>query len=70
MTLGEWRNLKNLTYAQLANAVGAPHPTVARRWCLPRTHRNAVVPSPKYLRNIMKLTCGAVQANDFYRDQI
>jgi transcriptional regulator with XRE-family HTH domain len=67
MTLDEYRKERRLSLAALAGLLGAPHATIARRWCLPRGHPNAMIPSPKYMLRIMDVTAGAVQPNDFYK---
>lgn len=67
MTLNEYRNLRGWTYSELARMVGAPHATIVRRWCLPEDQPHHKKPSAKYLSRIMKMTDGAVSANDFYR---
>jgi transcriptional regulator with XRE-family HTH domain len=67
MTLEEWRNKKKLSYPQLAKKLGAAHGTVARRWCLPKDHKDRMIPSPKFMAIIHESTLGEVTANDFYR---
>lgn len=66
MTLEQYRLEKGWTYAQLANALGATHATIARRWCLRHTSKDRLIPSPKYMDRIMLLTDSAVMPNDFY----
>tara|TARA_R110000787_G_scaffold173996_1_gene286569 strand:- start:85 stop:294 length:210 start_codon:yes stop_codon:yes gene_type:complete len=68
MTLNEYRNLRGWSYSELARMAGAPHATVARRWCLPDSHPNHFKPSAKYLSKIMALSAGAVTPNDFWRE--
>lgn len=66
MTLEQYRREKGWTYAQLADALGASHPTIARRWCLRHTDKQRLIPSPKYMERIMLQTASAVMPNDFY----
>lgn len=66
MTLEQYRTQLGWTYAQLADALGAPHATVARRWCLRHNNKEKLIPSPKYMDRIMLQTNGAVMPNDFY----
>ena len=66
MTLEQYRLEKGWTYAELANALGAPHATVARRWCLRHTSKDRLIPSVKYMDRIMLLTASSVMPNDFY----
>jgi transcriptional regulator with XRE-family HTH domain len=66
MTLEQYRREKGWTYAQLANALGASHPTIARRWCLRHGDKQRLIPSPKYMERIMLQTASAVMPNDFY----
>ena len=66
MTLEQYRLEKGWTYAELANALGASHATIARRWCLRHTSKDRLIPSVKYMDRIMLLTASAVMPNDFY----
>ena len=66
MTLEQYRLEKGWTYAELANALGASHATMARRWCLRHTSKDRLIPSPKYMDRIMLLTASSVMPNDFY----
>jgi hypothetical protein len=66
MTLDQWRISKRFSYSKLAEQLGAPHATVARRWCLPAEHNNRVIPSGKYMERVVLLTNGSVTPNDFY----
>ena len=66
MTLEQYRREKGWTYAQLADALGASHPTIARRWCLRHGDKQRLIPSPKYMERIMLQTASAVMPNDFY----
>jgi transcriptional regulator with XRE-family HTH domain len=66
MTLEQYRLEKGWTYAELANALGASHATIARRWCLRHTSKDRLIPSPKYMDRIMLLTASSVMPNDFY----
>ena len=66
MTLEQYRLEKGWTYAQLADALGASHATIARRWCLRHTSKDRLIPSPKYMDRIMLLTASSVMPNDFY----
>ncbi len=66
MTLDQWRIKKRLSYKKLAKLLGAPHATVARRWCLPTDHKDRVVPSKKYMQRVVQLSDGSVTPNDFY----
>ena len=66
MTLEQYRREKGWTYAQLADALGASHPTIARRWCLRHGDKQRLIPSPRYMERIMLQTASAVMPNDFY----
>jgi len=66
MTLDEYRKSKKLTYKSLAELLGAAHPTVARRWCLPIHHKNRMIPNQEFMERIMTMTDGSVTPNDFY----
>ncbi|MGB0467944.1 MAG: helix-turn-helix domain-containing protein [Pontibacterium sp.] len=66
MTLDEYRRANKLTYKQLAEQLGASHPTIARRYCLPIGHKDRMIPNMEYMERIMTITSGAVQPNDFY----
>tara|TARA_Y100001973_G_C5177816_1_gene323108 strand:- start:66 stop:272 length:207 start_codon:yes stop_codon:yes gene_type:complete len=68
MKLNEFRINKNMSYGRLAQLVGCSHATVCRRWCLPVTHPNSMIPDRKFMMAILRLTNGAVQPNDFYMD--
>tara|TARA_R100000697_G_scaffold23970_1_gene31902 strand:- start:134 stop:343 length:210 start_codon:yes stop_codon:yes gene_type:complete len=67
MTLREFKDQNKMSYAKLAAMIGASHATIARRFCLPRTHKDRMIPSAKYMAAIMTVTDGAVTPNDFYR---
>ena len=67
MTLKEFKDQNKMSYAKLAAMIGASHATIARRFCLPQTHRDRMIPSAKYMTAIMTVTDGAVTPNDFYR---
>lgn len=67
MTLEEWRKKKGYSYAKLAEILDASHATVARRWCLPKDHKDRMIPAPKFMETITNASLGEVQANDFYR---
>tara|TARA_R100001460_G_scaffold18936_1_gene39826 strand:+ start:1006 stop:1215 length:210 start_codon:yes stop_codon:yes gene_type:complete len=67
MTLREFKDQNKMSYAKLAAMIGASHATIARRFCLPRTHKDRMIPSAKYMDAIMTVTDGAVTPNDFYR---
>jgi len=67
MTLREFKDQNKMSYAKLATMIGASHATIARRFCLPRTHKDRMIPSAKYMASIMTVTDGAVTPNDFYR---
>ena len=66
MTLDQRRCRKRLSYSKLAKLLGAPHATVARRWCLPADHKDRMIPSPKYMARVVQLSDGSVTPNDFY----
>ena len=66
MKLEQYRREKGWTYAQLADALGASHPTIARRWCLRHGDKQKLIPSQKYMERIMLQTASAVMPNDFY----
>ena len=67
MKLIEYKQQKKISYAKLASLIGASHATIARRFCLPKTHKDRMIPSAKYMAAIMTVTDGAVTPNDFYR---
>ena len=67
MTLREFKDQNKMSYAKLAAMIGASHATIARRFCLPKTHKDRMIPSAKYMTAIMTVTDGAVTPNDFYR---
>lgn len=67
MTLREFKDQNKMSYAKLAAMIGASHATIARRFCLPKTHKDRMIPSAKYMDAIMTVTDGAVTPNDFYR---
>ena len=66
MKLEEWRSLKKFSYKQLANKFGVAHPTIVRRWCLSKSHKDCQIPNHNYMKIIVQMTDGAVQPNDFY----
>ena len=68
MTLKEFRDQNKLTYKALANLLGASDATVARRWCLAKSHKDAMIPDRHYMTSIIEATRGQVMPNDFYRD--
>ena len=49
MKLNDYRLQKNWSYGQLAMMTGASHATVVRRWCLPLTHKNSMIPDKKFM---------------------
>ena len=65
MKLSEYKELKNLTYNQIAINLGH-HYEVIRRWCLPEEHEFSQVPSAKNMRKIIKYTKGQVTPNDWF----
>ncbi len=68
MTLNEYRTQHKLSFERLATICGARHATVARRWCLPTNHKDRMIPNKKFMLVIQNITMGAVQPNDFYRN--
>lgn len=66
MTLNQWRIKKGYSYRLLAKMVGASHASVVRRWCLGMDDEDFMIPKPKYMLQILELTAGEVQPNDFY----
>jgi len=66
MKLNDWRISKNMSFAELARKIGAPHAKVVHRWCVPNKSGHFVTPSRRYMKQIVLGTQGAVQANDFY----
>lgn len=66
MTLLEFKQRNKLSYARLAALIGADHATIARRFCLPKTHKDRMIPSARYMDAIITATNGAVTPNDFY----
>tara|TARA_R100000808_G_scaffold8204_1_gene23299 strand:+ start:2267 stop:2479 length:213 start_codon:yes stop_codon:yes gene_type:complete len=66
MTLKEFKDKHSLSYKKLANLIGAGDATIARRWCLPKSHKDAMIPDRRYMSNIITVTMGEVMPNDFY----
>ena len=66
MRLDQYRQSKGLSYSALARVTGASHAAVALRWRLPSTHKDAKIPSRKFMLRILDLTDGAVQPASFY----
>ena len=66
MTIDEFRRQKGWTCTELARQVGAPHGTVARRWCYEPGHKYRLIPNEKYMDRIINMSLGAVMPNDFY----
>ena len=66
MNINSFREKKNWSYSELARQVGASHATVVRRWCLPLGHDERLIPAPKYMDRIVKVSEGQVMPNDFY----
>ena len=62
MRLAEWRAAQKMTQAELALKLGVTQPFIST---IERAVRNAV-PGPTLMREIVKLTEGAVMPNDFY----
>ena len=69
MTLKEYKDQNNLSYARLAKLIGVSHATVARRYCLPKEHKDHMIPKLKFMIAIMTVSGGAVTPNDFYAEQ-
>tara|TARA_R100000808_G_scaffold220_1_gene1327 strand:+ start:508 stop:720 length:213 start_codon:yes stop_codon:yes gene_type:complete len=67
LKLNDWRTVKKLSYVQLALKLGASHAGVVRRWCLDPKHQYYTIPNQEFMRNIVNMTDGAVQPNDFYK---
>tara|TARA_R110000824_G_scaffold390744_1_gene587306 strand:- start:392 stop:604 length:213 start_codon:yes stop_codon:yes gene_type:complete len=65
MTLDEYRKEHGLSYQALAKKLGFKEATVARRWCLPKSHPQALTPSPRNLSLILEVTMSSVTPNDF-----
>jgi hypothetical protein len=65
MTLEEYRLENSLSYKKLAEKLGFKEATVARRWCLPKDHDQALTPSSRNLSLILQVTMGSVTPNDF-----
>ena len=53
MKLNDYRLKKKWSYGQLAMMTGASHATVVRRWCLPLTHKNSMIPDKKFMLAIV-----------------
>jgi hypothetical protein len=66
MVLERWRKEKRLSYAKLADLLGAGHATMVRRWCRPFGAEDKVIPTTHYMERILRLTNGSVTPNDFY----
>jgi len=67
MKLDAFRKQKGWSYVDLAKLTGASHATVARRWCLPHSHRDYKIPAQKFMNAILVISDGAVQPNSFYQ---
>ena len=65
MTLDEYRLANGLSYKALAEKLGFKEATVARRWCLPKHHPQALTPSSRNLTLILNVTMSSVTPNDF-----
>jgi len=65
MTLDEYRLANGLSYKALAEKLGFKEATVARRWCLPKDHPQALTPSSRNLTLILNVTMSSVTPNDF-----
>ena len=65
MTLDEYRLANGLSYKALAEKLGFKEATVARRWCLSKSHPQALTPSPRNLSLILNVTMSSVTPNDF-----
>lgn len=66
MTLNEWRTKKNYSYRGLAKILGAGGATSVRRWCLPTSHKDRLIPNPMFMQRIVDVSQGEVMPNDFY----
>jgi transcriptional regulator with XRE-family HTH domain len=66
MTLEDWRKKRGLSYAKLAELLGASHATMVRRWCRPFEADDKVIPTVKYMNRVLEITHGEVKPNDFY----
>jgi hypothetical protein len=66
MQLDAYRRARGHTYKELARLLGASHAAVSRRWCLPPTNRDRMIPAEEFMHRIMVLTAGEVTPNDFY----
>ena len=60
MTLEEWRKKRGLSYTALAELLVAGNAGVVRKWCLPRDHKDSVVPNDENMMVIQQTTLGAV----------
>lgn len=60
MTLEEWRNKRGLSYTALAELLVAGNAGVVRKWCLPRDHKDSVVPNDENMMIIQQTTLGDV----------
>lgn len=69
MTLEEWRREHELTFDLLGKGYGVG-PALAYQHCQPMGRRHSKLPSPKVMKRIVKMTCGMVTPNDFYRPLI
>tara|TARA_Y100000004_G_scaffold136481_1_gene154574 strand:+ start:3291 stop:3521 length:231 start_codon:yes stop_codon:yes gene_type:complete len=66
MTLNEWRTKEGYSYRGLAKKLGAGGATSVRRWCLPQSHKDRLIPNVMYMQRIVDVSQGAVMPNDFY----
>lgn len=66
MIIDQYRQSKGLSYSAPARVTGVSHAAVARRWCLPSTHKDAKIPSRKFMLRIVDVTDGAFQPTSFY----
>lgn len=59
--LEAFRRARNLTYQGLADLIGVPQATMARKYC-----HGLSMPEPSTMRKIAEVTGYSVTANDFY----
>ena len=60
--LAKWRKASGMTQRQLADALGCSQSHVSQ---IERRHQ-PLVPGRELMQRIFALTCGQVEANDFY----
>lgn len=66
MTFNDWRVKKGHSYRNLSKILGAGGATSVRRWCLPHSHKDRLIPNQTFMQRIIDVSHGEVMPNDFY----